>query len=116
MTRRLSDLYGAWPLDSTLRNLAGLLDRALETSSRLRLFASEAAHDGLHECVEAYERIDRVQREHIVEVERQLRIQLAAALAEAQRRRVSGAECTEPASAHQGGTNDGAVSHMGSGG
>ena len=81
MKARLSDLYGHRPQDVTLRNLAGLLDRALETSGRLRLFAVEAAQDGLQDCVRAYERMERIQREQILELERQLRRQLGIALA-----------------------------------
>jgi hypothetical protein len=84
MKPRLSDLYGDRPHEMTLRNLAGLLDRALETSGRLRLFAVEAAQDGLHDCQRAYERMERIQREQIFELERQLCRQLGIALADAE--------------------------------
>jgi hypothetical protein len=83
---RLSDLYGRRPHDTTLRNLAGLLDRALETSGRLRLFAVEAAQDGLQDCQRAYERMERIQREQIFELEQQLRLQLGIVLANAEGR------------------------------
>ena len=91
---RLSELRAAWPFDVTLRNLAGLLDLALETSARLRACAAEAAHDGMDDCVEAYERLDRLERTQIVELEAHLRHQLGAALADAQRREADGAERT----------------------
>jgi hypothetical protein len=86
MTVRLADLYGCRPHDTTLRNLAGMLDRALETSGRLRLFAVEAAEDGLHDCRQAYERMEQIQREQILELERQLSRQLGVALADAEGR------------------------------
>jgi hypothetical protein len=71
-------------MDSTLRNLSGLLDRALETSARLRVFALEASHEGLPECVRTYERLDRMERDQIVELEAALQRQLAVALADAE--------------------------------
>jgi hypothetical protein len=92
MVARLTELYEAWPHDLTLRNLAGLLDRALESSTRLRLFAHEAAREGLVDCVAAYERLDRIQREQIVELEQTLRSQLSASIADARRRQVVGVE------------------------
>ena len=86
MNPRLSDLYGDRPHETTLRNLAGLLDRALETSGRLRLFAVEADQDGLQDCRLAYERMERIQQEQIVELERQLCRQLGIALEDAEGR------------------------------
>lgn len=86
MPRRLNDLLVARPLDRSLRNLAGLLDRALETSARLRIFAAEAAHDGLDECAQVYDRLERSEREQILELEVQLRRQLDAALEDARAR------------------------------
>jgi hypothetical protein len=91
---RLTELRTAWPLDVTVRNLTGLLDAALETSARLRACAADAAHDGLDECVEAYERLDRLERTQILELEMHLRHQLGAALADAQRRQANGTERT----------------------
>jgi hypothetical protein len=90
---RLSELRAAWPLDVTVRNLAGLLDTALETSARLRACAAAAAHDGLDECVEVYQQLDRLERTQIVELEAQRRRQLDAALADAGH--AIGAERTE---------------------
>jgi hypothetical protein len=92
---RLTELRAAWPLDVTLRNLAGLLETALETSARLRACAADAAHDGLDECVVVYERLDRLERTQIVELEAHLRHALGAALADARRRQVNGAKGTE---------------------
>jgi hypothetical protein len=92
---RLSELRAAWPLDVTVRNLAGLLDTALETSARLKACAADAAHDGLDECVATYQQLDRLQRTQIVELEFQLRRQLDAALADAGRRHAIGAEHEE---------------------
>jgi hypothetical protein len=86
MQRRLTELLVARPLDGSVRNLASLLDRALETCSLLRVFAAEAAHDGLDECAHAYERLERREREQIVELELQLRRQLDAALEDARAR------------------------------
>jgi hypothetical protein len=86
MPRRLNDLLVARPLDRSLRNLASLLDRALETSARLRIFAAEAAHDGLDECAQVYDRLERSEREQILELEVQLRRQLDAALEDARAR------------------------------
>ena len=82
--RSLSDLRAKWPLDATLRNLSGLLEQAFETSARLRVFALEASHEGLEECVRTYERLDRMERDQIVELEAELQRQLVAALAAAQ--------------------------------
>ena len=92
---RLTELRAAWPHDITLRNLTGLLDAALETSERLRACAADAAHDGLDECVEAYERLDQLERTQIVELEAHLRRQLGTALADARQREASDTERTE---------------------
>jgi hypothetical protein len=91
---RLSALRAGWPLDVTVRNLTGLLELALETSARLRACAADAAHDGLDECVEAYERLDQLERMQILEIESRLRHQLGIALADARRRASTDAERT----------------------
>jgi hypothetical protein len=84
--QRLSDLRGAWPMDGALRNLSGLLDRALETSARLRVFATEAVNDGLDEAAETYRRLEQLQRRQITELEIQLRHHLGAAITEGRAR------------------------------
>ena len=81
--RLLDYLRGARP-QKTVRNLAEQLERSIETSARLRLFAVEANHDGLEDTAQAYERVDELERRQILELELQLRRQLDAALAEAQ--------------------------------
>ena len=81
---RLSHLRGTGQ-QNTVRNLAEQLERSIETRERLRLFALEADHDGLEDAARTYERVDRLERRQILELERQLRRQLDAALAEAQR-------------------------------
>ena len=91
---RLSEVRAAWPFDITVRNLIGLLEAALDTSARLRACAADAAHEGLDECVEAYERLDRLERTQILELETHLRHQLGAALAAARRREANGTERT----------------------
>lgn len=83
---RLTDLSSAWPLDATVRNLAGLLDQALETSAQLRAWAAAAAHEGVDEFVEVYEGLDRLERRQIFELETYLERQLCAALADPRRR------------------------------
>lgn len=81
--RRLSDLRGAAP-QNAVRNLAEQLERSIETSARLRLFAAEANHDGLEDTAQTYERVDHLERRQILELELQMRRQLDTALAEAQ--------------------------------
>jgi len=78
-TRRLSDLRGPYPMNA-VRNLAEQLERSIETSARLRLFAAEATQDGLAETADAYDRLERLERRQIVELEVQLRRQLDSAI------------------------------------
>lgn len=65
---------------NTVRNLAEQLERSIETSARLRLFAAEATQDGLAETADAYDRLERLERRQIVELEVQLRRQLDSAI------------------------------------
>ena len=81
--RSLNYLRGAGP-QKAVRNLAEQLERSIETSARLRLFAVEANHDGFEDTAQTYERVNQLERRQILELELQLRRQLDAALAEAQ--------------------------------
>lgn len=83
LARGLNYLRGAGP-QKAVRNLAEQLERSIETSARLRLFAVEANHDGLEDAAQTYERVEQLERLQIFELELQLRRQLDAALAEAQ--------------------------------
>lgn len=81
--RRLSDLRTPRP-QNTVRNLAEQLERSIETSARLRLFAAEATQDGFDDTADTYQRLDRLERRQIRELALQLRRQLDAALAQTQ--------------------------------
>jgi hypothetical protein len=67
-TRRLGDLRRAQPVDTTLRNLLGLLSAKLELCASLPVYEWEASSEGYDECAAAFRSLAEAERQSCAEV------------------------------------------------
>jgi hypothetical protein len=72
-TRSLSDLRRAQPVDTTLRNLLGVLSAKLELCASLPVYEWEAGREGNDECAAAFRSLAEAERHACAEVLDRLR-------------------------------------------
>ena len=57
VAERITELRGAQPADTTVRNLLAALTAKLDLSSRLPVYEREAHEDGCEPCAELFQRL-----------------------------------------------------------